>query len=53
MAIGPKPDFHPIFEVSTTREGSRIALINQALQTQDVLEASESCSWWRLGRVGY
>ena len=53
MAIGPKPDFHPIFEVATTREGSRIALINQALQTQDELEASESCSWWRLGRVGY
>jgi len=53
VAIRPKPDFHPIFEVATTREGSRIALINQALQTQDELEASESCSWWKLGRVGY
>ena len=53
MAIRPKPDFHPIFEVATTREGSGIALINQPLQTQDELEASESCSWWRLGRVGY
>ena len=48
MAIRPKPDFHPIFEVATTREGSRIALINQALQTQDKLEASESYSWLRL-----
>ena len=47
MAIRPKPDFHPIFEVATTREGSRIALINQALQTQDKLEASESYSWLR------
>ena len=53
MAIRTKPDFHPIFEVATTREGSGIALINQALQTQDELEASESCSWWKLGRVGY
>ena len=53
MAIRPKPVFHPIFEVATTREGSGIALINQTLQTQDELEASESCSWWRLGRVGY
>ena len=31
MAIRPKPDFHPIFEVASTREGSRSALINQAL----------------------
>ena len=53
MAIRPKPAFHPIFEVATTREGSGIALINQTLQTQDEPEASESCSWWRLGRVGY
>jgi len=53
VAIRPKPDFHSIFEVATTREGSGIALINQTLQTQDEPEASESCSWWRLGRVGY
>jgi len=44
VAFGPKPDLHPIFEVGTTQEGSGIALINQALQTQDELEASESCS---------
>ena len=41
----------PIFEVATTREGSGIALINQTPQTQDEPEASESCSWWRRGRV--
>ena len=41
----------PIFEVATTREGSGIALINQTPQTQDGPEASESCSWWRRGRV--
>ena len=51
MAIRPKPDFHPIFEVATTREGSGIALINQTPQTQDEPEASGSCSWWRRGRV--
>jgi len=53
VVIRPKPDFHPIFEVATTREGSGIALINQTLLTHDEPEASESCSWWRLGRVGY
>ena len=53
MAIRPKPEFRPIFEVATTREGSGIALINQTLHTQDELEVSKSCSWWRLSRVGY
>ncbi len=38
-------------EVATTRAGSGIALINQTPQTQDEPEASESCSWWRRGRV--
>jgi len=51
VAIRPKPAFRPIFEVATTREGSGIALINQTPQTQDEPEASESCSWWRRGRV--
>ena len=41
MAIRPKPAFHPIFEVATTREGSDIALINLTPQTQDKPEASE------------
>ena len=51
VAIRPKPVFRAIFEVATTREGSGIALINQTPQTQDEPEASESCSWWRRGRV--
>ncbi len=51
VAIRPKPAFRPIFEVATTREGSGIALINQTPQTQDEPEASESCSWWRRGKV--
>ncbi len=51
VAIRPKPAFRPIFEVATTREGSGIALINQTPRTQDEPEASESCSWWRRGRV--
>ena len=51
VAIRPKPAFRPIFEVATTRAGSGIALINQTPQTQDEPEASESCSWWRRGRV--
>ena len=51
VAIRPKAAFRPIFEVATTREGSEIALINQTLQTQGEPEASESCSWWKRGRV--
>ena len=51
VAIRPKPAFRPIFEVATTRAGSGIALINQTPQTQDEPEASESCSWWRRGKV--
>ena len=51
VAIRPKVAFRPIFEVATTREGSGIALINRTPQTRDEFEASESCSWWRPGRV--
>jgi len=51
VAIRPKPAFRPIFPVAITREGSGIALINQTPQTQGEPEASESCSWWRRGRV--
>ena len=40
-----------LFEIATTRAGSRVALINQTPQTQDESEASEQCSWWRRGRV--
>ena len=31
--------------------GSGIALINQTPQTRDEAEASESCAWWKRGRV--
>jgi site-specific DNA recombinase len=51
VAIRPKPAFRPIFEVATTREGSGIALINQTPQAHLESGASESCSWWRRGRV--
>ncbi|MCL0053400.1 hypothetical protein M1N45_00170 [Dehalococcoidia bacterium] len=51
VAIRPKPPFRPIFEVATLREGSGIALINQTPQIRNEAEASESCSWWRRGRV--
>ena len=51
VAIRPKPAFRPIFEVATAHDGSEIALINQTPQTQGEPEASETCSWWRRGRV--
>ena len=51
VTIRPKPAFRLLFEIATTCEGSGIAPINQAPQTQDESEASESCSWWRRGRV--
>ena len=50
VAIRPKAAFRPIFEVATTREGSRIALMNQTPQTRYKPEASESRSRWRRGR---
>jgi len=51
VAIRPKPAFRPLFEIATTRAGSGVVLINQTPQTQNEPEASESCSWWRRGRV--
>ena len=52
VAIRPKPAFRPLFEIATTRAGNGVVLINQTPQTQSEPEASESCSWWRRGRVG-
>ncbi len=52
VAIRPKSAFRPLFEIATTRAKSGVMLINQTPQTQDEPEASESCSWWRRGRVG-
>ncbi len=51
VAIRPKPAFRPLLEIATTRAGSGVVLINQTPQTQDEPEASESCFWWRRGRV--
>ena len=51
VTIRPKLAFRLLFEIATTREGSGIAPINQTLQTQEESEASESCSWWKRGRV--
>ena len=51
VAIRPNPAFRPIFELATTREGSGIVLITQTPQAQGEPGASESCSWWRRGRV--
>ena len=36
----------------TTQAGSGVVLINQTPQTQNELEVSEPCFWWRRGRVG-
>ena len=51
VTIRPKPAFRLLFEIATTREGSGIALINQTPQIRNEAEASESCSWWKRGRV--
>ena len=51
VTIRPKLAFRLLFEIATTREGSGIALINQAPQTRDEAEAPESCAWWKRGRV--
>ena len=52
VAIHPKPAFRPLFEIATTRAGSGVVLINQTPQAHFESEASESCSWWRRGRLG-
>ena len=51
VAIRPKPAFRPLFEIATTREGSGVALITTTPPDFFSLEASNSCSWWRRGRV--
>ncbi len=63
VAIKPKAPFRPIFQVATTRRGSRVHLVKEA----DLLDNNENgpkgetahpahdtalpCSWWRRGRV--
>ena len=57
VAIRPRPAFRPLFEIATTREGSGIVLVSQndaeeaGQPPPNGLEADDSCSWWRRGRV--
>jgi hypothetical protein len=48
VAIKPKPAFHALFEISTTREDSEVALVKEE-PPGDGQEAP--CLWWRRGRV--
>ena len=50
VAIQPKPMFHPLFEIATTREDSDVVLINEPPQTDREPEAADLCCWWRRGR---
>jgi len=52
VAIRPKPAFRALFDMATTREGSRVVLYNEQPPTQEKSEAgSFPCCWWRRGRV--
>ena len=51
FSIQPKPAFRPLFEMATTREGSDVVLIKEPPQATNEPEATDSCSWWRRGRV--
>jgi hypothetical protein len=48
VALKPKPAFKALFQIATTKEGSRVILYNEK-----TLASSESfgdlCSWWRRG----
>lgn len=51
VAILPKPAFMPLFEIATTRKGSKVVLINEPPQASTEPEAADLCCWWRRGRV--
>ena len=51
VAIRPKPAFQPLFEITTTRQGSDVVLINEPPEASNEPEAADLCSWWRRGRV--
>ena len=51
VAIQPKPAFKALFKIATTRKGSGVVLITTTPPDFLSLEASNSCSWWRRGRV--
>ncbi|MBM3132813.1 MAG: hypothetical protein FJZ95_07265 [Chloroflexi bacterium] len=46
VAVKPKPAFRPIFELTTTREGSNVMLIKEPPDTPD---PEARCLWWRRG----
>ncbi len=50
VAIQPKPVFHSLFEIATTREDSDVVLINEPPQSDTEPEAADLCCWWRRGR---
>ena len=51
VVIRSKPAFWPLFEIATTRAGSREVLINLTPQTRFESGASEPCFWWRRRRL--
>ena len=60
VAIKPKAPFKPVFQVSTTREGSGVALVHEPDAGPQIADQPPpggheadgiSCSWWRRGRV--
>ncbi len=50
VALIPKPAFRALFQITTTRAGSDVVLINEPPETSNEPEAADSCSWWRRGR---
>ena len=49
VAIKPKPAFRPLFDIATTREGSRIVLIHESDRSNTASDTTNPCSWWRRG----
>lgn len=58
VSIRPKPAFRPLFEVASTREGSKVVLVNENDSEKEKASSDDEdalpntpCSWWRRGRV--
>ena len=56
----PKAPFKPVFAVTTTREGSEVALVHDPEAEPQIADQppphgheleADSCSWWRRGSV--
>jgi hypothetical protein len=50
IALKPKPAFRGLFQIATTKEGSRVVLYNEKALTFSE-SPDDLCSWWRRGRV--